>query len=286
MTGVIKYILLIVFQPHFIQLIYYLFMNRIEFIGSSCVGKSTLFAEVLHMRNKDDLWSYPLEAQLNIIKQMQRGRFSFSRKGLIVLGLLKSQHAKWAKEILDNHKEQALMQYADAYDGLIKLYMEHILNDKEVSSIRKLQLLNLYYNRVVFDLIILAYFSPGTLSVYDDGVMAINSGILDVKEFKSIALGSQAIKEVVMPTAIVYCKLSLEATFERMKKRINEGKGNYAIRRMTDLEISETCKKGLQAADGIFKVLNALRVPSIEVNMEEDISINAHKVSEYIRTFC
>ena len=260
-------------------------MRRIEFIGASCVGKSTLFNKVLSLRDINDNWSYPSESQLNIVKQLQDRKYGFNRRGLIMMGLWRSQHAKWVREILENYKNPALMAFADVFDGLVGLYMKHLDTDKSVSNIRKLQLLNLYYNRLVYDVILPLYYSPDALNVYDDGIIAINSGIFDVTEFKINALSENKNASIVLPVGVIYCKLSLNSNVLRMNKRVNKGQGNYAIRKMKEQEIEKNCHKGLLAAQGIFTVMDALSIPSIIVDMEKDVLFNAKQVIKFIRTF-
>ena len=282
MTGVIKYILLIVFQPHFIQLIYYLFMNRIEFIGFSCVGKSTLMERVLKKRNSKARWMTPDEGRILYLKKKGLSTPFFSRRMLIKLGyFFKNMHSQWALELVDNYKSEAMHFAGGCYDGLIDLHLSALCNNKEIPALKRLESAKIYFQKVINDIILLDYmYKDDKLFVMDEGLITINSGIYDLAIYNS-SFDKESVNKV-NPVGIVFCQLGLEDNYARMKNRIKEGQGNYLIRYMSDNQLKQLCKQGLESSNRIAITMKEAGVKVLEIDMASNLNQNAETVCSFI----
>ncbi len=260
-------------------------MRRIEILGASGVGKTTLFEKVLCARQKNDDFKTPAEARIQIIKSIYKGLLPLNRRSLIKYNILKKYHDKWALEILRKYNVKAILSSSNIYDGLIELFLSFLMKNRKLTPVRKLEKCQLYYRQILHDLILLEYFNVGFIIFSDAGILMHNQGIADEKAYRKILSQNPSFTHKINPTGIVYCKLSAETSFRRRKHRISSGVVRDIEIDLGDKELLASCKMSLESAEKKANVMKSLGVPVLEIDVAENTSKNTESVLEFIRSF-
>ncbi len=106
-------------------------MKRIEFIGASGVGKTTLFQKVLMERSKKDKWLTPEELRIKLAAKQNNYFPNINNLAVLLLRskiLSKKHNNRIASFLLRKFKKDALYGAIYPYNGLLDLVIKKKLN--------------------------------------------------------------------------------------------------------------------------------------------------------------
>ncbi len=259
-------------------------INRIEFVGGSGVGKTTVFREVIKQRPDRKLFLTPVEGRIHIVKKLYPGLWPPNRRSLIRLNFFSQRHELWSREILEKFADEAIGAAGDAYDGLIHLFFQY-LNGDNIHFIQKLALSELYFKKLLYEVILLDYFLPSEKILFDEGIISLNGGVCNYSIYEQKVMERSMLSRIRSnPAGIIHCKLPPEKNFLRMQKRIQLGVGNYRVKTMDEKTLLSKCRKGVHAAQGIANVMKKAGVPVLEIDLEQKPSDNARMVIEFVKS--
>lgn len=172
-------------------------MKRIEFIGASGVGKSTLFDELLKIRGPKDNWMSPKEAKIYLAKK-EKVTGSIVQKTFQIylkINLIKKFQAQMASIILNKHSKNIIDSLGDKYSDVASLKLDSVIeslrldllnkNNKR-NAVKELFLLKYYYDSL-YEIMLFDYLDLDRIVVFDDGIIHTNLAFSD-KEKSSVVL--------------------------------------------------------------------------------------------------
>ena len=261
-------------------------MNRIEFIGASGVGKTTLFNMILAKRIENDRWLTPEEARVRIIRSMNPGSIKISRQSIKAFLLNKkiftSKHINWSISILKKYEEEIFDSCLSDYNPLIDLLISDLANDAQLEAKMKTRIIQYYMGILMWDVVILDFFNINDVIIYHDGIIHNNKGTCNYKYYLEKVCSKPSIRKRINPVGIVYCKISLDDNFNNRKQRIAEGKGTFIERALNDKELLCSCRQELILAESQANVMEKVGIPSIKVDMSLNNSKNAKQILQFI----
>ena len=257
-------------------------MKRIEFIGGSGVGKTTLFNEIIKLKNTQDSWMTVEEARRHLAKIVKPKRKLHKLFQLYLkINLINIFQQQMANRILKSYKFDVIDSMQDSYSDLADLILEGLIKNS-INSVKKIALAS-YFEQLLFDEIMLFdYFKIKGLVAFHDGIIHVSSEFNDEERVKTIFQNHRILKTSLIPVGVVYCYLDKIKCLERRKKRINEGKGTWGERTIKNIELKELCNRSLKVALDKIKVLRNYNIEVLELNMEEPVSVNAKKAYNFI----
>jgi len=258
-------------------------MIRIEFVGSSAVGKTALFNYLLKNRVKNDIWLSPDEARIKIAKRFCNVLLPISRRGMIKYGILPKEHSKWAISILESYKNAAIEEKGEKYSLWAELFYDYI-NKKD--TIKKLFLSDMFFKKLCYDVILLEYFEIQNPVIFEESITTLNGGLKKsaLMSYNDDPRESIKIKKS-RPDGIIYCNIEPDDNFKRLKQKVQQGNVNYSNIRLNDEQLMKRCIGGLQMAKNIADTMKYLGVKNAEVDMTKSLKTNSFIINEFIRSF-
>lgn len=257
-------------------------MKRIEFVGGSGVGKTTLLKEIIKLKNTQDSWMTVEEARLNLAKTVKPKRKLHKLFQLYLkINIINIFQQQMTNRILNSYKADVIDSMQDCYSDLADLILEGLIQDSR-NSVKKIVLAS-YFAKLLFDEIMLFdYFKIKGLVTFHDGIIHVSSAFSYEEKVKMIFENHKKLETSLIPVGVVYCYLDKIECLERRKKRINEGKGASGERGLTNKELKEICHRSLKVAEDKIRVLKNYNIEVLELNMEDSVQDNTKKAYDFI----
>ncbi|MGE5627298.1 MAG: hypothetical protein ACM3X7_04180 [Solirubrobacterales bacterium] len=259
-------------------------MKKIEFIGASGVGKTTLFKEML-LFTENRIWKTPSEARIEIARNMKFDNF----KGLkllrllcLKLDILKNKHSNMAIDVLDKYMAQLESENIYKYNEIIDLMLKALFNDYDFDAYRKAEFIKFYMDMLKKDIIALEFSDYNNFVVYEDGILHNSIGLDNEKYFNYMVHKNPGILEIIIPKGVVFCQLSLEENIARRNKRINSGFGTILENNYSQETILEICMRDLDEANSKVDLIKKYGVPILNIDTSKPIKDNVKKVDSFI----
>jgi len=263
-------------------------MKRIEFIGASGVGKTTLFKSLLKERNFNDSWLTPEEARINVVKGLSHSQISSKRKlikyYLIRFNLFQGKHKAYALDVLKQYEKEVFDNVLKDYNCLLQLKLDSLVNNDNIEPYRKARSVEFYLKVLMHDVAFLDYFNVNDIIVYHDGIIHNNSGITKLNDIKANQKYDK-LYEKILPTGIICCKLSLDENYRRRKHRIatNKNRGTFIERGLSDEDLYDLCKRSLDSVERKAETLKSFGIPVLDINTAVNHKYNALMILEFIK---
>jgi hypothetical protein len=264
-------------------------MKKIEFIGASGVGKSTLFNELLKYRTRLEIWKTPSEARIKLAKKLPLEIDKISLNTLLLLclklNLIRSKHSSIALCVLEKYRTEKIYESMYKYNNLIDMMLRNTINNSEVEPYRKGKRIEFYINLLLRDVLLLEGLSDNDLVVYDDGIIHNTSDFGDESSFYFMTQKNPNIITEILPQGVVFCELDAKEIYSRRKLRIYEGKGTILESNLNDEDLKRICKKSIESSSKKVILLEKYNVPVLKINMKVSTSKNIEMIQQFINKF-
>jgi len=263
-------------------------MKRIEFIGASGVGKTTLFNTVLANRTIIDNWITPEEARVKIVKSLSE-RILIDKRSIKIVcikaNIFKKKHASWATGILQKYENKVFKFCLSDYNCLVDFLFTGLNNNIQLEPIRKAKFIEFYYKILVRDIGLLDYFNVNDTIVYHDGIIHNNSGIQNYSDYNEKVCKKPKVSNKINPIGVIYCKLSLDDNFNRRKHRIanSKNKGTIVERNLNDKELYDLCERSLASTERKANVMKSAGIPVLVIDTSLNTQENVNQIFRFIR---
>ena len=258
-------------------------MKRIEFIGGSGVGKTTLFKEIIKLKNALDCWMTVEEARRNLAKTVKPKRKLHKLFQLYLkINLISIFQQQMAIKILKSYKVDVIDSMQKYYTDVADLIFEELCKNNKTNSVMKMAAASYYYKLLLSEIMLFDYFKVDSLVAFDEGIIKNSSAFSDEEKVKILFDNHRKLKTSLIPVGIVYCYLDRIKYLERRKNRIREGKAPFFDRNLKYEELEESCYRLLKEAEDKIKVLKNCNIEILELNMEAPVSVNAKKAYDFI----
>ncbi len=260
-------------------------MKRIEFIGGSGVGKSTLFQEVARHKKRQDAWLTAEEARIYLARTIAVDKTALRLAQLYLktnMTRTKRLREYLTSKILSRSSRDIFDSIHDKYLDVADAYLEPMYEYDEINSVRKISLTADYYHRFLSEIMLLDYHPLNKVVVFDDGLIHNTSGFSQAERFRTILANHTSHGTSVIPVGIVYCNMNENSYLQRRRDRIRQGRGTALERTLNDDQLQRSCFQFLKSSQGKINVLRNYGIPVLEIDMEDPITVNARPVYEFI----
>jgi len=265
-------------------------MKRVEFLGASGVGKSTLIKNILDTRKAHDHWYLPEEARRQIAQSLTY-KNAKGLKQLISLFIVKHDIGKpvtirTAVDILLMRYEPAVYETtARKYSGIIDLMIHKINSDPSIEPLIKAHIIKTAYNSLIRNVALIDHFGFEHVVLYDESLFKNNMWFFNTEDYRALITARTNHQSCENPDLIVYCDLSIEETFRRRKERIAKRNRKDQESLMNDDNLMRSCQKMRLFTESKVKALKENDINVLTLDMTQDLFVNTNKVIDSLRKF-
>jgi hypothetical protein len=264
-------------------------MEKIEFIGASGAGKTTLFKELLLERNDNKGWSTPQEARIEIAMQQ---KYTLIKDDLLrfisynIYSLYKRNplflRIALEKNLIDKYTKTFKNDVAD-YNCLFELLLDSAcMKTNHLRPYNIIHFFHFYELLLIRDLALLNFFDYNGVVVYEDGIIHNSLGMENANAYEKILHLSPEKRKQIIPSGIIYCNISLEENILRRKKRIANGKITSLELNFNEDELIELCKESCADTARVIELMHDLDVPILEIDMTKSNEENVPQIISFI----
>ena len=264
-------------------------MKKIEFIGASGVGKTTLFNEILRNRSEEASWITPTEARIQLAKTEQVEVPKFSLQALMQtclrMNIFKRRHAFLSDHVLRRLEQKVLLESMSQYNDIIDLSLREIAMDENVEPYKKVSFIDFYMNLILHDILTIEKYNDHSLVVYDDGLIHNSYAVNDESKFDNLLNKNPSLIEKVLPQGGVFCELSAVDNLSRRKSRISNGRGHLLEIQQDDDQLYKFCEESIRISNQIISIFEKYGIPVLRLDMNESNEKNIALFNQFIETF-
>jgi hypothetical protein len=264
-------------------------VKKIEFIGASGVGKSTIFSELLKCRAKSELWKTPSEARIELAKKLPLKSNKTNLDTLLLLclklNLIPNRHSKMAFRALQKYEKDKIYKSMYRYNDLIDLMLKTTINNSEIEPYRKGKFIEFYMNLLMRDVLFLEDLSENNSIVYDDGIIHNTSGFASEDNIHLMIQKNPNILTEVFPQGVIFCELDMDENYKRRKKRINEGEATVFEKNVNDEDLKGNCEREIENSNKKIILLEKYNIPVLKINMKNPTNKNIDTIRKFINRF-
>lgn len=262
-------------------------MRRIEFIGASGVGKSTLLREMEKIRDHNAVWISRKEMYRKIQKSTPPlNPFSIRRLLIYVsafFNLSGINKVRVFSKLLSNDQMKAYKIGLKKYSGYLGMIIEGVANKATYSPIKKMHRLE-YFFSLVQELALFESFDPQEIIVFCESVIHNTPGTTDFDKYRNMLGKYQDGHVGITPSAVIHCFLDAPENIGRRIKR-GAAKDKFLHKQPKgNASLNEQIARAIIAAQKKTTVMKACNIPVLEINMAESIEDNAAKACAFIRS--
>lgn len=262
---------------------------KIEFIGASGVGKSTLFNEITENKPETAIWLTPLEARISLAKNKRIRQCTQSSHAIMLallkLHLFKQKHALLSSYVLRDDVKELIYNSMDSYNDIIELSLQALVTNQKIEPYRKAIFMEFYANLIIQDVLLPELLSGNPIIVYDDGIIHNSVGLTDETRFRELSNKNPSLLKRLLPQGVVFCELSLDDNLNRRKRRIAEGKGTILENQLTDEELIDICKESIETSEKIIDIFKRHSIPILRLNMNNSTKGNVKLFNQFIESY-
>jgi thymidylate kinase len=263
-------------------------IHRIDFLGPSGVGKSTLYNELLKRRGKKDRWMTPIELRLKIAQLVSK-RYTHSmssriRSVILNIRLFKVIHPLLTETVLSKHEYEYLVLWETREE-------EEAINNiiTAIASIQFPPIFKLHRYKQIFkfaqQVALFQKHAPDNTTVVIDNSLSneipflgpwnSDDAIRNLQTFFN-ALGGLS--------AVVFLDADDNLVIDRLKKR-RVLFSNIAHRGMNDDEVVADTKRRLESARQFAAMFEERGVAVIRVNAGDPLYEQVKVVNEFLKQY-
>ncbi|MEZ5335835.1 MAG: hypothetical protein R2741_11675 [Methanolobus sp.] len=264
-------------------------IQRIDFIGPSAAGKTTLLKQMLLEKKDSRKWVTPQEARIEIAKQQKytliKDSFpSFIFSNIYFLGKKNPHFLEAALEkLLTDKYAKEFANHASDYNCLFEMLLDSwYVQKKYRRPYDKIRFIRFYESILFKDVALLDNFEYKGVVICDDGIVHNNTGMDSSDAHQKLLCLSPEERKKIIPDGVIYCKVPLEENIVRRKRRIASGNMTMHEQNISDDELMQLSKKALENVACKVKLLQDLDVPLLEIDMTKSYDENIPLINSFI----
>ena len=258
-------------------------LKRIEFVGGSGVGKTTLLKEIIKLKKSKDCWMTVEETRRNLAKTIKLKRKLHKLFQLYLkINPISIFQQSMINRILNSYMVDVLDSMYEYYSDIADSIFETLCKNDKTNSVMNMSTAAHCFNLLYRELMFFNYFKIDSLVVFDESIIHHSSAFSDEEKVKMLFKNHKKLGTSIIPIGIVYCHLDRVKYLERRKNRIREGKATFFDRNQKNEELQKSCYRELKATEDKIKVLKNYDIEILKLNMENPVTVNAKKVYDFI----
>ena len=251
----------------------------IEIIGPAGIGKSTLCKALLRCPNHNGQVRLLSVAQLLSIPRLKSPKLLHE---LLQRYLISNNNAEPSRLLFERRSPNSIIQdvSSEEWRRFIAICLDIASKDYRPSEDRLLGM-GFIYNTIAARLFIDSRAGDGNFVLMDEP-LGYRPSMFNSLEVVPSPMMEKYYEAVPLPGAIIYISGNVSTIVERVVKR--KSTGHYAQRhkRLSEAEIREDTKWAAFLADYGVQVMKERGVAVLDVNAEDDLSINLEKSIAFI----
>ncbi|MEZ5335836.1 MAG: hypothetical protein R2741_11680 [Methanolobus sp.] len=264
-------------------------MKRIDFIGTSAAGKTTLLNRMLLERNDSVEWVTPQEARIEIAKQQKYTliknnlcHFVFYNLYYICKRNLHFSEAALEKLLIDKYTKEFPNNASD-YNCLFELLLDAWERQKKyVKVYDKIRFNRFYESILIEDAALLDNFNYEGIVLFEDGILHNNTGLCNPDAYDKLSHLSPEERKKIIPSGVVFCKVDFEENMLRRKKRIASGNMTMNEQNSSEDELIQLSKRELENVARKARLMQDLGVPLLEIDMTKSYEENIPLINSFV----
>jgi adenylate kinase len=261
-------------------------VDRIDFLGTSGVGKSTIYNKLVKNRSKIDNWMTPEEAKIKIAQKYSIQNNALIKNRLIAVSLkvdlFKKLHPILANAVIEKNQEDTIWVNKDKYTDFFEVALRGA-NIQEKIPLRRLSGIRAFY-ATVRDVIFLEHAQIPGIILFDESLsLRIYAVTMWRKGYYEEAT-IDYFNNIPPPFGIIHCKLDPDKTLSRIIQRKNTcGNIIQGHRDLDNNHLLEVIKAQNDIAAVGANVLRNRGVKVLEIDTDDSIENIVKKITTAIR---
>lgn len=257
-------------------------MNRIEFIGVSGVGKTTLFHTLLNGRNRKWLTKDELLVR-NALHIKNKGLELILYKLLLRMIITENIKIKISKYIISKCSNIDFDAEFSKYNTMLDVFINSCLNDKDIEPFKKYILIKAYAELFYFYYIYNDAFPFNCTVLFDEGIVRKSTILYLDNMFDFMIKSSINIRNVLLPKAVICCEADVSKIIERRKRRNEKGKGTITERNMNEEDLIYNTHISIEYYHKKKDILLNNNVAYLEIDLSDDYTENnADRINTFV----
>lgn len=264
-------------------------MKIVDFIGSPCVGKTTLYNELLSGKSRKNLWVTPKEAKIRFAKSEISSKIyqklflkDIYKAFLLYSNIYKISTPDLPDIILQNSKHEVLNTHVTDVEKLVSAVIKSISQD-EINVLRKLYGIKVF-NSYLLDFLFLKSNESNNLVIFEE---SLSHRVLSIVEYhkKFDEFVKSYGNYMPKPDLLVHLYASEETIFKRMVFRINKTRKTNLLLGYKNWDndlLRKMIRSKIRQSAILVDILEKRGVTVLKLDMEEDIKKNANQIIENI----
>lgn len=257
--------------------------KRIEMIGPSAVGKTTLYnrldralnsnAEVLTL--KDAYKEAALQADISANEILL-----FCYQNALKSGLFKSKERGLGRVILTKKYNMKSLKKTGFGKFLVSFDIHHEHSREYRDPVFVQKMLNGFLDKVEDHLLLEQSLRTNKILLVDEGMIHHHTGITDyaLQTYTGEELRSDP---VFSPAGIIHCVQDEEVIYEQAIKRKEEGIKTFSHGGLTNKELRPFIKKNVIYDKQKTERLKNIGIPVLDIHTGEDFEVNLNKIVSF-----
>jgi len=255
-------------------------MKRIEILGASGVGKTTLFDKLCSL-NEDKVFFCLPDAFKTSAKNSKQAK---GLKKKILLYLLKNNLAfgnelKYSKYILYTSEKSLISKFGNNYFKSFDILYDNLKKSNSVE--KRIKYLNDFISKIKDIELLEKNLINNDYVLFDEGILhklpGINTSIFDI--YSKAELKKDKAFDI---SAIIYCELSPDIVFKQALKRKNEGKASFSHKNLSEHELESFVNKNIESVKKAISFYEELEIPILKINTNDDLNYNFNIINDFI----
>ncbi|MGF1669237.1 MAG: hypothetical protein ACFCU6_02220 [Balneolaceae bacterium] len=260
-------------------------MKRIELLGPSGTGKTTLFLQICEFAQENRPFLTVREA---FVKAALKENITISKPWLLLLqkimkyGFFKSKVYGISKHIFQkyysrqNDTHDLHQNYYVSFNILYQVYK------KDLNPSHVMKRLKIFMSKVEEIDFLERNLPNNQMVLFDEGVLHHHFGVTTYgfDTFTEQELNSD---KVLQPGGIIYCELSEEGIFQRAMQRKLNGVKTYSQGHLEGEDLRERIRITIKSNEQKIASFKKRNIPVLHINTEKPIEYNISKIVRFTR---
>lgn len=259
-------------------------MKRIELLGPSGVGKTTLYKQICKVPALNRPYITHREAYIKAAKYgVKPSKFNlYLYQVALKSEIFRSKRLGLAKTILRDLKLKEEIVNESEYARIeisTDIFLNTVLNESNPLIIKKR--FDKFMKRVDELILLEHFFSNDEVILFDEGVLHKHYGITDygLKKFPTDKLTNDA---VLNPAGIISCEQTVQVIYEQALKRKENGIYTLTHGPLSNTELRERIEQNLNAHLKKISLFLDHGIPILRINTGEEFTHILEKIQKFL----
>jgi len=261
-------------------------MKRIELIGPSGVGKSTLYNQICSVPVSERPFVSQREAFVNAALKENITIADFRLyllQKILKSGLLKPKEFGIAKTIIHSINDKEAIAKRSDYNEFKVSFQMYVALVRVGNPYVSHQRIKNFMSRLESFLFLEHYYPCNELILFDEGPLHHHCGFT---KYGSDTFTAEELNNdrIMNPEGLIYCEGTAERIFRQALKRKNEGIKTFNHGSLSNDELKKSIERSINYNENKVDSFRQRNIPVLRIDTGEPSALNVKKIIEFSRT--